>query len=66
MSLHTCPACESERITVTFSGTCLLTADGSEDYGDHEYDDDSPAVCQSCGHSAPLSAFPETDGEASQ
>jgi hypothetical protein len=46
-----CPNCKSDQsIKVTFTGTCLLTDDGSEDDGDHEWGDESAASCTKCGH----------------
>lgn len=53
----TCPNCRSTRVRVQFTGTCELTPDGSEDCGDHEYDDGSGAVCATCGFGSILSVF---------
>ena len=45
-----CPNCKhQDHLHVVHMGTCLLTFDGSEDCGDHEYDDDSHVDCRSCG-----------------
>ncbi len=59
-----CPGClEDDSLRVTFTGTCLLTNDGSEDDGDHEWDDDSPCQCSRCNFSAPVSVFRLGDEE---
>lgn len=53
-----CPKCQSDsKIEVAFAGLCRLTPDGSEDVGDHEYDEDSLAQCGACGHTGRLSTF---------
>lgn len=53
-----CPNClEDDGLRVTFTGTCMLTNQGSVDEGDHEWDDDSPCQCTRCNFSAPVSVF---------
>lgn len=56
---HTyCPAYKDDgRISVTFTGTCALTENGSEDAGDHEYDAASDTQCGACGHVGTLADF---------
>ena len=44
-----CPEClEDNDLSVTFTGVCNLTPGGSEDCGDHEWDDESACSC-TCG-----------------
>lgn len=45
-----CPTCRSPyHLEVTFTGTCKLTPDGTEDAGDHEYDEKAHCLCSECG-----------------
>lgn len=56
-----CPACELyDGFTVEFRGTAKLTAEGSEDIGDHEFGDDDVMTCLECDHSGPAKTFHET------
>lgn len=53
-----CPKCGQEehfRIAATIS--CLVTDDGSDPVGDHEWDEDSPTYCPECGFSGGLKDF---------
>jgi hypothetical protein len=53
-----CPKCGQEdqlRIAATIS--CLVTDDGSDPVGDHEWDDDSPTSCPECGFNGGLKDF---------
>jgi len=44
-----CPACgEDDDLSVTFTGTCTLHGDGTEDAGDHEWEGTSTCWC-GCG-----------------
>jgi hypothetical protein len=44
-----CPECKrGDRLHVSFHGICLLTPDGSEDCGAHEWGDESPCSCRAC------------------
>jgi hypothetical protein len=44
-----CPDCGSgDFLHVQFTGTVRLTADGSVDCGDHEFDDQSVCSCEGC------------------
>lgn len=44
-----CPKCRSPyRLSVTFTGTCNLVSDGTEDDGDHEYDGEAACNCAAC------------------
>ena len=69
-----CPICHhDDRIEVTFTGTCLLTGSGSEDNGDHEWDESSPCMCRHCYHMATVNDFllppgqePADTGEANE
>ena len=61
--MYKCPECGSDNLRVTFTGEADLTFDGngdlysSEDDGNHEWDDNSPMQCNSCGHDGLVSAF---------
>jgi hypothetical protein len=47
-----CPNCYSdESLHIHYQGTAGLTSEGSEDVGNHEWDDDSHCNCQDCGWS---------------
>lgn len=53
-----CPKClDMDQLEISFTGTARLTYDGSEDCGDHEWDDTSACSCRNCGFSAPAAAF---------
>lgn len=57
-----CPKCgETERIDVVASMFVRLTKDGSDadlsHNGDQDWDGDSPARCDRCGHNAPYAKF---------
>lgn len=44
-----CPACgQSDRFTITFTGSADVTDDGSDDAGDHEWDEKSDCICAEC------------------
>lgn len=43
---YLCPQCKKgDKLRVSFTGECVLTPDGTEDDGDHEWDNDSPVFC---------------------
>lgn len=45
----TCPECKKgDNLRLAFNGLCSLTIDGTEDDGDHEWDNDSFAMCRNC------------------
>lgn len=53
-----CPKCKLDGdLQVTFTGTCRLTSDGSEDIGNHEYDDTHNCFCGDCGYEATVAEF---------
>ena len=55
-----CPRCgRGDLLDVEFTGVCRLTADGSEDIGDHSFDDNSQADCQACGWSGVVGSLRE-------
>lgn len=44
-----CPACGyRRRFKIQFTGQCLVSSEGSEDCGDHEWDAESPCRCHAC------------------
>tara|TARA_R110002072_G_scaffold151470_1_gene300766 strand:- start:5460 stop:5663 length:204 start_codon:yes stop_codon:yes gene_type:complete len=55
-----CPNCgRRDRLNVAFTGTALITEDGTEDVGDHEWTSESAMRCGNCGHSATVADFTE-------
>ena len=53
-----CPACGREdRFKITALVTCLVTDNGSEPVGDHDWDDDSSTHCAVCGFDGKLKTF---------
>jgi hypothetical protein len=53
-----CPECgKDDRLHVSFKGQALLTPYGSEDSGDHEWDDDSEILCGHCDTHSALKFF---------
>lgn len=53
-----CPACgQEDRLKITALITCVVTDDGSDPVGDHEWDDDSGTHCPNCGFDGKLKAF---------
>lgn len=53
-----CPECgQEDRLTITALITCVVTDNGSEPVGDHEWDDDSSTHCPECGFDGKLKCF---------
>lgn len=52
-----CWMCLSTNLHVRFTGTARLTGGGSEDVGDHEWNDDSETCCQDCQALGPARMF---------
>jgi hypothetical protein len=53
-----CPKCEQEKhFRIHAAITCLVTDDGSEPAGDHEWDDKSGVFCPDCGFNDRLKEF---------
>ena len=53
-----CPACgQQDRFKITALITCVVTDNGSEPVGDHEWDDDSNTHCPGCGFTGRLRSF---------
>lgn len=59
-----CPRCgEAQRLHIVITCSAELTIDGSDTFGDHEWDDRSACSCPECGHSGLVADFraqPET------
>jgi len=56
-----CPKCKKDnRLGIQITTWALLTGNGSEEYGDHEWYGDSPVICQSCGWQGTVA---ETEGK---
>jgi hypothetical protein len=57
-----CPKCESdEQIHVVCMTSALLTYDGTEEYGDSEWGQDSRACCEKCQYAGQVRDF-DTEG----
>ena len=53
-----CPKCGSdERLQVSLRSMADVTPDGTEPFGDHEWDNASFMRCAACGHAATVSNF---------
>jgi rubredoxin len=53
-----CPACgQEDRFKITALITCVVTDNGSEPVGDHDWDDDSSTHCPECGFDGKLKSF---------
>jgi len=53
-----CPGCiDDSQIVVSIQAEALLTDEGSEDVGSHEWSSESPCRCKGCGFTAVVSAF---------
>jgi hypothetical protein len=53
-----CPACGNEdRLMIVARIMCVVTDEGSDPCGDHDWDDDSFAVCPECDKDGPLADF---------
>jgi hypothetical protein len=58
----TCPQCgDDDRIDIAATVYVRLGLDGTDvaetENGDHEWDDDSTAVCNACGHTGTVRSF---------
>ena len=55
-----CPKCDQEdHFQITALITCLVTDNGSEPVGDHNWDDGSPTHCIECGFDGKLKRLPK-------
>ena len=53
-----CPKCgQEDRFNITAVITCLVTDDGSEPVGDHDWDDNSSTQCPECGFCGTMKEF---------
>ena len=53
-----CPRCgQEDRFKIAAVITCLVTDDGSDPVGDHDWDDNSSTQCPECGFSGTLKEF---------
>jgi hypothetical protein len=53
-----CPKCgQEEHFRIAAIIQCLVTDDGSDPVGDHEWDEDSPASCPECGFNGEWKKF---------
>lgn len=61
-----CPTCKNDQdLRVMYVGTARLTNSGSEDDGDHEWDNDNVCTCRWCGFSGPARMF-DWDGSGAE
>jgi hypothetical protein len=66
-----CPKCgQQDRFRIAAVISCVVTDDGSEPVGDHEWDDESATRCPECGFDGTLKDFskkpklpPDPDGK---
>ena len=63
-----CPKCgQEDRFKIAATIFCLVTDDGSDAEGDHEWDDDSPTYCPECGFNGEWKDFrklpPDPEGK---
>jgi hypothetical protein len=55
-----CPRCgQEDRFKITAIISCIVTDDGSDPVGDHEWDNDSATQCLECGFDGELKDFRE-------
>lgn len=60
-----CPACGSDHfLQVLIETWADLSADGTEPFGDHEWNNYSGCRCALCGHHSAVERFRAKDGEA--
>jgi hypothetical protein len=58
-----CPRCgQEDRFQITAIISCIVTDDGSEPVGDHEWDNDSATQCLECGFDGELEDFRQKPG----
>jgi|LNFM01.1.fsa_nt_gb hypothetical protein len=59
-----CPKCGwAEALTVTITCSALLSIDGTEAHGDHEWEHSSDCCCDKCGHNGVVSDFLVSESE---
>ena len=67
MSDYKCPKCnatsEGTNFNIVATATFEVSDMGTEDYGDVEWNDDSPMWCRACGHSGIVADFTNTEEE---
>ena len=60
-----CPACGSDAFLQIWIETWAdLSEDGTEPFGDHDWDNYSACRCANCGHHSAVERFRAKDGEA--
>ena len=53
-----CPKCgQDDELIVEITCQAVLTAEGTEPFGDHEWDDDSFCRCRACKHIGTVAEF---------
>lgn len=53
-----CPRCgNADKLEIVIVCTAELTVNGSEDFGDHEWNGDSPCQCPDCDYAATVKNF---------
>jgi hypothetical protein len=62
-----CPECgAAQTLTINIRCSAILSIDGSEAQGDHEWEPTSDCFCDECGHNGVVADFCVADGEAVQ
>ena len=53
-----CPECgQAETLSIVVTCTAILSIDGTEVQGDHDWDDTSACFCDECGHNGTVGVF---------
>ena len=62
-----CPECgQAETLSIVVTCTAILSIDGTEVQGDHDWDETSCCFCDECGHNGLVGEFRITTDKAVQ
>ena len=62
-----CPRCsQAETLSIVVSCTAILSIEGTDVQGDHDWDDTSCCFCDLCGHNGTVGEFRIISGKAVQ
>jgi len=60
-----CPRCaQAETLSIVVTCTAILSIDGTDVQGDHDWDDTSSCFCDECGHNGTVGEFRITTDKA--